>query len=74
MKLETKSVEIEKEKVLTISKSEFMDVVKDVINEITEQDTTRIKDPMLLLALGLSHAELCTRLIGRLFDKEEEEK
>ncbi len=74
MKLETKSVEIEKEKVLTISESEFVDVVKEVIGEIAEHDITTLNEPMLLLALGVSRAELGAKLTNRLFNQEEEKK
>lgn len=74
MKLESKVTEkvTKEEKVLTISESEFRDVVSEVAKDIICERSNLGLDPMFRLALTMENANFVATLIQALFDNKEE--
>ena len=74
MKVETKATEkvTKEEKVLTISESEFHDVLTKSVKEVIEGDQKVANDPMMLILLDVSYAHICSVIHHKLFNDEEE--
>lgn len=74
MKLESKVTEkvTKEEKVLTISESEFRDVVSEVAKDIISEHSDSGLDPIIRLALTMENANFAAALIQALFDSKEE--
>lgn len=74
MKVEAKVTEkvTKEEKVLTISESEFRDVVTKVAKDIICERSDLGLDPMLRLAFTMENANFVATLIQALFDNKEE--
>ncbi len=61
------------ENVLTITE-EFMGIAKDVVNKVLLSDKKHVPDPMLMLLLTASYAQLAGELDKALFKQKEETK
>lgn len=74
MKVETKVTEkvTKEEKVLTISESEFRDVVSEVAKDIICERSDSGLDPVIRLTLTMENANFAATLIQALFDNKEE--
>lgn len=74
MKVETKVTEkvTKEEKVLTISESEFRDVVTKVAKDIICEHSESGLDPIVRIALTMENANFVATLIQALFDSKEE--
>lgn len=73
MKVESKVTEkvTKEEKVLTISESEFKDVVRDVAKSMIEENIEHNFNPIVRLALLTENATFCGKLHEALFKGEE---
>lgn len=73
MKVETRVTEkvTKKEKVLTISESEFSDILKESGKDALNKDFKVIDDPTLRLLLTVSYAGICAIIQHKLFEEEE---
>lgn len=73
MKLESKVTEkvTKEEKVLTISESEFRDIVTDVAKSVLDEHSESGLDPIIRLALTMENANFVAKLHRTLFNDKE---
>ena len=72
MKVEVKTIATKEEKVVTLSESEFEQIVAEVARRSAkEANEIEEKDPMLELLLLMTRAHACAIIREELFDKED---
>lgn len=70
MKVEIKTIATKEEKVVTLSESEFEQIVAEVARR-SAKDAIEEKDPMLELLLLMTRAHVCAIIREELFNKED---
>lgn len=72
MKVEVKTIATKEEKVVTLSESEFEQIVAEVARKSAkESNKIEEKDPMLEMLLLMTRAYTCAIIREELFDKED---
>lgn len=71
MKVEVKAVATKEEKVVTLSESEFDQIVTEVAKQSAKEANEIEKDPMLELLLLMTRAHVCAIIHEKLFNKED---
>lgn len=72
MKVEVKTISTKEEKVVTLSESEFEEIVADITKQSAKEANEREKsDPMMELLLLLTRARVCAKIHEKLFGKED---